>query len=81
AIWLKTKTLLTRKGREWRTPTLGLLVSCMPVFNSRNGTRDSGKERFYWIIMTISIQVIWGMSVKRVVDNENAPFEVVESGE
>ncbi|KAK0421779.1 hypothetical protein EV421DRAFT_1724225, partial [Armillaria borealis] len=57
------------------TPTVGLLLaSGLPTFKSENGKRDAGKERFYRMIMTISIQVIWSLRVKRVVDNENAPF-------
>lgn len=55
-IWLKTKLLLARKGIEWQTLTLGLLLaSCMPIIKSRNGAQDSRKERLYWIIMMISI--------------------------
>ncbi|KAK0421829.1 hypothetical protein EV421DRAFT_2012316 [Armillaria borealis] len=74
-IWMKTKLILARRGIQWRTPTVGLLLaSGLPTFKSENGKRDAGKERFYRIIMTISIQVIWSLRVKRVVDNESAPF-------
>ncbi len=74
-IWRKTKQLLERKGIEWRAPTLGLLLaSCLPVFKSEKGKREAGKERFYRIVMTISIQTIWSLWVRHVVENENAPF-------
>lgn len=74
-IWTRTKTLPAKRGIEWRAPTLGLLLaSGLPVFKSDNVMRDVGKERFYRIVMTTSIQAIWSLRVKRVVDNESTPF-------
>ncbi|KAK0240999.1 hypothetical protein EDD85DRAFT_763089 [Armillaria nabsnona] len=72
---MKTRSILAKRGIEWRTPTLGLLLaSCLPTFKSENAKRDAGKERFYRIAMTISIQTIWSLRVKCVVDNTDVPF-------
>ncbi|KAK0429607.1 hypothetical protein EV421DRAFT_1947584 [Armillaria borealis] len=74
-IWRKTKQLLERKGIEWRALMLGLLLaSCLPVFKSEKGKREAGKEQLYRIVMTISIQTIWSLRVRHVVENNNAPF-------
>ncbi|KAK0478993.1 hypothetical protein IW261DRAFT_1628625 [Armillaria novae-zelandiae] len=60
---------------------LGLLLSCsLPVFKSDEGRREPGKERLYRIIMSTSIQVIWGLRCKRVIsrENEHLPPGMVE---
>ncbi len=74
---MKTRSILAKCGIEWRMPTLGLLLaSCLPNCKSENAKRDAGKERFYRIAMTISIQTIWSLRVKRMVDNADVPFSV-----
>ncbi|KAK0467448.1 hypothetical protein IW261DRAFT_1346353 [Armillaria novae-zelandiae] len=73
-VCLLAKNILEKKGIEWRAPTLSLLLACcLPTFKSEKGKRESGKERFYRIIMSISIQVIWGLRCKQVISEENTP--------
>ncbi|KAK0438558.1 hypothetical protein EV421DRAFT_1714212, partial [Armillaria borealis] len=74
-IWELAKEILTKKGIEWRAPTLGLLLtSGMPTFKGTTGKRDIGKERLYRIIIALSIQTIWNVRCDRVIDGLNAPF-------
>ncbi|KAK0477132.1 hypothetical protein IW261DRAFT_1338897 [Armillaria novae-zelandiae] len=76
------EALLSKKGIEWRSPTLGLLLACcLPTYKSESGKRDTGKERLYRLVMSISIQVIWSIRCKRVISKENVPIpaNVVET--
>ncbi|KAK0463302.1 hypothetical protein IW261DRAFT_1347940 [Armillaria novae-zelandiae] len=76
-VWGLAKTALEKKGVEWHAPTLGLLLACcLPMFKSEKGKRESGKERFYRIIISISIQVIWGLQCRRVISGGNTPIQL-----
>ncbi len=48
------------------------------MFKSENGTRDSGKERFYRIIISTSTQVIWNARCECVIQKENDPFSPIQ---
>ncbi|KAK0196121.1 hypothetical protein F5146DRAFT_924126 [Armillaria mellea] len=54
---------------------MGNILSCsVLVFKSRNGIRDGGKEQFYQMIMSMSIQIIWNTCCEQVIQNDGLPF-------
>ncbi|KAK0183551.1 hypothetical protein F5146DRAFT_1010429 [Armillaria mellea] len=64
-VWDLTRKILEKRGIQWQPPSMGNILSCsVPVFKSRNGIRDGGKERFYQMIMSMSIQIIWNFRKK-----------------
>ncbi|KAK0477472.1 hypothetical protein EDD18DRAFT_1312745 [Armillaria luteobubalina] len=74
-IWNLTRKILEKRGIQWQPPSMANILSCsVPVFKSRNGIRDSGKERFFRIIMSMSIQIIWNTRCERVIQNDGTPF-------
>ncbi len=67
-VWELTKALLEKRRITWRTPSMATIQSCaIPKFKKQNGMRDSGKERFYRIVMSTSAQVIWNACCERVI--------------
>ncbi len=74
-IWELTKTLLEQRDIPWQPPSMAtILASTVPIFLRQNGMRDSGKERFYKIVVTTSAQVVWNARCERVISKENTPF-------
>ncbi|KAK0434490.1 hypothetical protein EV421DRAFT_1717561 [Armillaria borealis] len=53
---------------------VNVLACAVPVLQTPSGNRDSGKERFYRITMSSSIQVIWNARCE--TREENAPFSL-----
>lgn len=74
-VWDLTRKILEKRGIPWQPPSMANILSCsVPVFKSGNGIRDSGKEQFYQIIMSMSIQIIWNVRCERVIQNDDTPF-------
>ncbi|KAK0443025.1 uncharacterized protein EV420DRAFT_1622933 [Desarmillaria tabescens] len=74
-VWDLTKTLLEKRKIPWHSPSMAMIQTCVvPVFKRRNGKCDSGKERFYRIIISSSVQVIWNARCERVIGRQNSPF-------
>ncbi|KAK0234450.1 hypothetical protein EDD85DRAFT_774610 [Armillaria nabsnona] len=72
-IWQLAKSVLERRGIPWHPPTLATVLTCaIPEFKNPAGNRDSGRERFYRIVMSSSAQVIWNARCERVIQKENA---------
>ncbi|KAK0201952.1 hypothetical protein DFS33DRAFT_1462420 [Desarmillaria ectypa] len=68
-----------RRGIPWNPPTISNILACTsPVFKSAGGNRDSGKERFYRIVVSSAGQTIWNARCERVIQRENTPFPTEE---
>lgn len=71
-IWDLTKLALEQREIPWSPPSLAtVLTSTSSVLKSLAGNWDSGREHFYQIIMTSSVQVIWNVRCKQVIQQEN----------
>ncbi len=78
-VWELTKTILEKRGITWSPPSMAMILSCpIPMFKSENGTRDSGKEHFYRIIISTSTQVIWNARCECVIQKENDHFSPIQ---
>ncbi|KAK0209606.1 hypothetical protein IW262DRAFT_1281551 [Armillaria fumosa] len=78
-VWELTKSLLEKRGIQWRPLSMANILSCaIPIFKTLNGGRDKGKERFYKIVVSSSIQVIWNARCERVIQNDNTSFSPVQ---
>ncbi|KAK0436131.1 hypothetical protein EV421DRAFT_1716134 [Armillaria borealis] len=55
-----------------------ILACAAPVFKSQSGHRESGKECFYQIVVSSSVQTIWNAHCERVIQCDNAPFSSEE---
>ncbi|KAK0468843.1 hypothetical protein IW261DRAFT_1345740 [Armillaria novae-zelandiae] len=74
-IWELTKKLLEMRGIPWHQPEMSNILTCAaPVFKSQSGHRESGKERFFRITISSSVQTIWNARCERVIQRDNAPF-------
>lgn len=74
-IWQLARSLLERRGIPWHPPSLATILTCaIPEFKHPTGYRDSGKERFFRIVMSSSAQTIWSARCERVIQNENIPL-------
>ncbi|KAG7439397.1 uncharacterized protein BT62DRAFT_913764, partial [Guyanagaster necrorhizus] len=59
-VWELTKLLLNKCKIPWQSLDMAKILSCaISVFKASNGKRDSGKERFYQLVISSSAQVIW----------------------
>ncbi|KAK0470740.1 hypothetical protein IW261DRAFT_1345199, partial [Armillaria novae-zelandiae] len=78
-IWELVGKLLEKHGIPWHPPSMANLLACAAlIFRAQNGNRDSGREHFYCIIMSLSMQVIWNARCERVIQNNNSPFSPVQ---
>ncbi|KAF8909537.1 hypothetical protein CPB85DRAFT_1221995 [Mucidula mucida] len=74
-IWEMTKDLVENRLIPWRTPSVATILSSVkPIFKNWDDKRESGKERFFRIVMTTTAQVIWNARCERVIQKNNAEF-------
>ncbi|KAK0216892.1 hypothetical protein IW262DRAFT_1276232 [Armillaria fumosa] len=78
-VWELTRKLLEKREIPWHLLSMANILACMvPIIKAPNGNRDSGRECFYHIIMSLSMQVIWNARCERVIQNDNSPFSPVQ---
>ncbi|KAK6966786.1 hypothetical protein R3P38DRAFT_3337725 [Favolaschia claudopus] len=71
-IWNLAERLWTVRFNTWPTLTWGLLMGCaLPRFRSTQGRQLQGKNRFFTIIVSTSMHLIWKIRNERVLENKN----------
>ncbi|KAG7452479.1 uncharacterized protein BT62DRAFT_1014726 [Guyanagaster necrorhizus] len=65
-VWKLIKMFLEHHSILWHPPTMFNILACVtPVFKLPGGNRDIGKECFYQIIISLSIQTIWNAQCEK----------------
>ncbi len=67
-IWELTKELLEQCDIPWRNPNMSSILACTSsTFKSQNSHREYGKECFFKIMVSSSVQTIWNSQCERVI--------------
>ncbi|KAK7019938.1 hypothetical protein R3P38DRAFT_2631262 [Favolaschia claudopus] len=71
-IWSLAERLWRARFKTWPTLNWGLLIGCaLPRFKSKRGKRSlEGKDRFFTILVSTSMHLIWKIRNERVLENK-----------
>ncbi|KAK7013690.1 hypothetical protein R3P38DRAFT_2545700 [Favolaschia claudopus] len=68
-IWRLGETLWRLRYPTWPKLTLGLLLGCaLPKFKSTKGKLSTGKNRFFTILISTSMYLIWCLRNERIFE-------------
>ncbi|KAL1740175.1 hypothetical protein HDZ31DRAFT_48024 [Schizophyllum fasciatum] len=74
-VWKLAKAVWERTGREWQSPSFGLVMgAACPQFLDDDGDRLTHLERLWTILISCSGYLIWKLRCERVIQNENKEF-------
>ncbi|KAJ7017994.1 hypothetical protein C8F04DRAFT_978182 [Mycena alexandri] len=74
-IWSLAEELWLKKHHTWPTPTLGLVLGCgLAVFKDDRGKTLPGLQRFYRILISESIFMIWKIRNNCVISRDGEPL-------
>ncbi|KAK7041149.1 hypothetical protein R3P38DRAFT_2474265, partial [Favolaschia claudopus] len=80
-IWSLCERIWNLRFRQWPKLHWGLILGCaLPRFRSTRGTRRlRGKERFFTIVVSTSIHLIWELRNERVLEGKSVTNIEVEN--
>ncbi|KZT17994.1 hypothetical protein NEOLEDRAFT_1081388, partial [Neolentinus lepideus HHB14362 ss-1] len=78
-IWHAAEAFWRQKHRNWRPPSLGLILGCALIqHKTQAGKSLPGTDRLYRIIMSQSAFLIWKLRCERVIQNDGAHHNTQE---
>ncbi|KAK7046865.1 hypothetical protein R3P38DRAFT_3346454 [Favolaschia claudopus] len=70
-IWQLAEFIWSQRYRDWPSLNWGLLLGCsLSKFKSNRGKAIRGKNRFFTIIVSSSMQLIWTLRNERVLERK-----------
>ncbi|KAK6988585.1 hypothetical protein R3P38DRAFT_3409329 [Favolaschia claudopus] len=71
SIWQLAQLIWSRRYRDWPSLNWGILLGCsLSKFKSNRGKAFRGKNRFFTIIVSSSMQLIWTLRNERVLERK-----------